>query len=104
MHRYSTPYHRFTLPISLSHISEVYITYAQYGEVLVEKTLADCIIISDTVILTHLSQEDTMKFREVDHHGARLDLQMTILTKGGNRIPSDTVKVKVEDVLKEGVI
>lgn len=104
MHTYDTPYHKFTLPVNFSRVAELYITYSQYDEVLVEKTKKDCIVKGDRIILVHLEQEDSAKFRECDNYRAQLEVQMTVLTVGGQRITSKPRKLDAKEARKRGVI
>ena len=41
LYRGTTPYHSFTLPLPMEDIVEVYITYWQNGEVVLEKDISD---------------------------------------------------------------
>ena len=93
LYRGTTPYHSFTLPLPMEDIVEVYITYWQNGEVVLEKDINDVELtpigqdtsfITDTNIgddidsnnqfyeeeeimacqaTVHLTQEDTLKFK-----------------------------------------
>ena len=42
--RGTTPYHSFVLPLKTEDISEVYITYLQNNEIIVDKTISDVTI------------------------------------------------------------
>jgi len=93
LYRGTTPYHSFTLPLSMDEIAELYVTYWQNGEVVLEKSLSDVTFkeidlsnsfITDTNIgdelgsnnlnpeeeevkgcqaTIHLTQEDTLSFK-----------------------------------------
>ena len=93
LYRGTTPYHSFTLPLPMEDIVEVYITYWQNGEIVLEKDINDVELtpigqdtsfITDTNIgddidsnnqfyeeeeikacqaTVHLTQEDTLKFK-----------------------------------------
>lgn len=41
LYRGTTPYHSFTLPLSIDEIVELYVTYWQNGEVVLEKDLSE---------------------------------------------------------------
>jgi hypothetical protein len=41
LYRGTTPYHSFTLPLSIDEIVELYVTYWQNGEVVLEKDIND---------------------------------------------------------------
>lgn len=93
LYRGTTPYHSFTLPLPMEDIVEIYITYWQNGEIVLEKDINDVELtpieqdtsfITDTNIgddissnnqfyeeeeikacqaTVHLTQEDTLKFK-----------------------------------------
>jgi len=93
LYRGTTPYHSFTLPLPMEDIVEVYITYWQNGEIVLEKDINDVELTpigQDTSFITdtnigddidsnnqfyeeeeikacqatiHLTQEDTLKFK-----------------------------------------
>ena len=93
LYRGTTPYHSFTLPLSTDEIAELYVTYWQNGEVVLEKSLSDVTFkeidssnsfVTDTNIgdelgsnnlnleeeevkgcqaTIHLTQEDTLSFK-----------------------------------------
>lgn len=93
LYRGTTPYHSFTLPLPMEDIVEVYITYWQNGEVVLEKDINDVELTpieQDTSFIidtntgddidsnnqfyeeeeikacqatVHLTQEDTLKFK-----------------------------------------
>lgn len=93
LYRGTTPYHSFTLPLPMEDVVEVYITYWQNGEIVLEKDINDVELtpieqdtsfITDTNIgddissnnqfyeeeeikacqaTVHLTQEDTLKFK-----------------------------------------
>ena len=85
--RGTTPYHTFIVPMQAESIDEVYITYLQNNEVILDKSITDVIIedieletenaeiddtelteeepevVSTSQITLHLTQEDTLKFK-----------------------------------------
>lgn len=93
LYRGTTPYHSFTLPLPMEDIVEVYITYWQNGEIVLEKDINDVELTpieQDTSFIidtntgddidsnnqfyeeeeikacqatVHLTQEDTLKFK-----------------------------------------
>lgn len=107
MIRGTTPTHTFTLPNDLKAltISALYITYAQYGKTVLEKTLED-VKITDGVITCTLTQADTLKFKVVDQYCGcdKVAIQVRIKTSDGTAMASDIMRIPVMDVLKDGEI
>lgn len=98
MIRGTTPIHVFNTEINLSAAEEMYITYKQYGVVILEKTIDD-ISVTSTKLTVYLSQEDTLKFGT-----AEIEMQIRAKFPSGNTIVSNVVTDEVTDILKEGVI
>lgn len=107
MIRGTTPTHTFTLPNDLKAltISALYITYAQYGKTVLEKTLED-VKITDGVITCTLTQADTLKFEVLDQHCGcdKVDVQVRLKTSDGVAMASDIMSVTIMDILKDGEI
>ena len=107
MTRGTTPIHTFTLPDNLktATISALYITYAQRGETVLEKTLAD-VTNNDGVLACTLTQADTLAFEVLDQHCGcdKVDVQVRLKTSDGVAMASDIMRIPVQDVLKDGEI
>ena len=107
MTRGTTPTHTFTLPDNLktATISALYITYAQHGTTVLEKTLSD-VTINDGVIICALTQADTLKFEVLDQHCGcdKVAIQVRMKTSDGAAMASDIMRIPVQDVLKDGEI
>ena len=107
MTRGTTPTHTFTLPDDLTSatISALYITYAQHGTTVLEKTLSD-VTINGGVITCTLTQADTLKFEVLDQHCGcdKVDIQVRLKTYDGVVMASDIMRIPVQDVLKDGEI
>ena len=107
MTRGTTSTHTFTLPDDLktATISALYITYAQRGETVLEKTLSD-VTINDGVIICTLTQADTLKFEVLDQHCGcdKVDVQVRLKTSDGVAMASDIMPVPIRDILKDGEI
>ena len=107
MTRGTTPTHTFTLPDNLktATLSAVYITYAQRGETVLEKTLSDVTINGGAIICT-LTQVDTLKFEVLDQHCGcdKVNIQVRIKTSDGTAMASDIIPVPIRDILKDGEI
>ena len=61
MYRGTTPTLTFALPFQAGIIKNLFITFSQKGQIVLEKTTADCGLIGNTIEL-NLTQEDTLKF------------------------------------------
>lgn len=99
MRRGTTPTHKFILPFSVDMISAVEISYAQSGAVKLTKTTADCVLEDKTVSVT-LTQEDTFLFTE----DVPVEIQIRVLTTGGQALASDIYSVSCKECLSDGVL
>lgn len=107
MTRGTTPTHTFTLPDNLktATLSALYITYAQRGETVLEKTLSD-VTISNGAITCTLTQAETLLFSVRNHARSTDDvaIQVRMKTSDGTAMASDIMRIPVMDVLKDGEI
>lgn len=107
MTRGTTPTHTFTLPDNLktATISALYITYAQHGTTVLEKTLDD-VTNNNGVLTCTLTQADTLKFEVLDQHCGcdKVDVQVRLKTSDGVAMASDIMSVTIMDILKDGEI
>lgn len=101
MIRGTTPTLEFTLPFDTSLIAEMYITLAQNGTTVLEKTLSDCNCSGTSVSLT-LTQEDTLRLQQQPR--LQGEIQIRVRTTSGEALASDIMSVYVGRILKEGVI
>ena len=128
--RGTTPYHTFIVPLTSQQIDEVYITYLQNGEVILDKTKSDVEILDVDLetenahmedleeeiieeeieptlsqVTIHLTQEDTLKFKFFPAAEKNVAVvQLRILDTDGEAYASDPVHERIYGVLKEGVI
>lgn len=79
----TTPTHIFEIPFGVELIAKAKITYAQQGEVVLEKETED-LNLDDNIITVMLSQEETFRFSA----GSKVNIQIRILTKGGEALAS----------------
>lgn len=128
--RGTTPYHTFILPLKAEDIEEIYITYLQNDEVILDKSaseiteiinisdlyenasieevpeeLRDCMDEDACRVTLHLTQEDTLKFKF--HPAAEKNIaviQIRVLMKDGEAYASDPLRERIFGVLKDGVI
>lgn len=87
----------FALPEEIM-IDALYITFAQGGETVLEKSYDD-VSISGSVITLPLSQEDTLRFRR-----GMVTVQVSVRDGAGNVMRDNANRFEVKDVLKNGVI
>lgn len=100
MWRGTTPTHVFYMPDEFSDaaFTDIYLSYAQRGKVILEKTLAD-ITVSGTSLTVSLSQADTLLF----HYGP-VQIQMRGKLAGGRALASNIIHTNAREVLKDGEI
>lgn len=100
MIRGTTPRLTFILPFETSLVKTAFITFTNKEEtVVLEKEFCDCNAEGNNITAV-LTQEDTLKLPE----GEIVNLQLRVLTQGGEALASEIFKVFVEAILKEGVI
>ena len=122
--RGTTPYHSFVLPLKTEDISEVYITYLQNREIILDKSISDATIIDiddeyenasmnepleDFVpsceLTIHLTQEDTLKFHFYPAAEKNIAvIQIRVLTTEGEAYASEPIHERIFGILKDGVI
>jgi len=122
--RGTTPYHSFILPLAASDIQEIYVTYLQNDEVILDKGKNDVDITDldmDTdnasmenleenegafsTVGIHLTQEDTLKFHFYPAAIKNIAvIQIRVLDSNGEAYASDPIKERIFGVLKDGVI
>lgn len=99
MIRGTTPTLSFKLPFSVDAVANGYVTFAQSGEVIIDKALADCDCGTDTLTVK-LTQDDTLKLQA----GVTVEMQIRVKTTDGDALASQIMKVSAERILKDGVI
>lgn len=122
--RGTTPYHSFVLPLKTEDISQVYITYLQNNEVILDKSISDVEIADieneyenasmnepledfepSCELTIHLTQEDTLKFHFYPAAEKNVAVvQIRVLTTEGEAYASEPIHERIFGVLKEGVI
>ena len=122
--RGTTPYHSFVLPLKTEDISEVYITYLQNNEIIINKSISDAQIIDiedeyenasmnepledfipSCELTIHLTQEDTLKFHFYPAAEKNIAvIQIRVLTTEGEAYASEPIHERIFGVLKDGVI
>lgn len=99
MIRGTTPLMRFCLPFNADLLDEVYITIAQNGETVIEKSMKDCDT-DENNLAFRMTQEDTLKFED----GQWVEIQMRVRMKSGEALASQIERTTVQRILKDGVI
>lgn len=100
MIRGTTPTYTFDIPLDASLIADLRLSFAQEGTELVKKTKND-ITLEGQKITVRLTQEDTLKF---DHGKSTVQIQLRVLTTGGDVMTSDIMNVNVWQSLNEEVL
>lgn len=99
MIRGTTPTHVFVLPIEVSKIRELRITYKQMDRIVLEKTEKEVKMDGSTVQFT-LTQEESLAFRK--EYAAKV--QMKVLTDDGVVLASPVKELKTSEILNEEVL
>ena len=95
----STPTHKFSTPYVKDAIEWAIITYWQNGKIVLEKK-RDEVIIEDQLMITNLSQEDTLLFDETGD----VKMQIKVKLTNGKVIPSEDMYARIKDVLNKEVM
>lgn len=99
MVRGTTPLLEFILPFETGDIAEAFITLAQNGEVVINKTLQDCMI--DTHKLSvRLTQEETLTLQD----DRVVEIQVRVRTVMGEALASNIFVERAGRILNDGVI
>ena len=100
MRRLTTPKHIYNIPFDTALIDKVRIVYTQDEKIILCKELTECNC-KDQTITVNLSQEETALFDCKKHY---TEIQLHILTTGGESIVSNVVRVAVEKCLDTEVL
>ena len=99
MIRGTTPRLYFYLPFNVDALNEAYVTFAQNGETVFEKTLSECVV-EQNKISVKLTQEETLML----HVGSTVEIQIRAKTGSGDALASNIMRESADRILKEGVI
>lgn len=99
MIRGTTPVLEFTLPFSTSNLTDAYISFAQRGIVVIEKTIADCDC-EGNVMRLKMTQKDTLSL----HENRVTEIQIRVKTIEGDALASEIICVDTDKILKDGEI
>ena len=89
----------FTIPYGETEVEVLYITYCQKKEIVLEKTLEDCVF-DEGVVRVELSQEDTLKF--CDCSSVQIQIRAKLIS--GAATKSNIIQTTTDEILKDGVI
>ena len=96
---FTTPKHTFNLGFSASLISDARIVYKQNGEIVLEKSLADCEKSGNSLILK-LTQNETGLFR----NNMKVAVQVHLKTSEGEVLATKPKRIDVDEILKPEVL
>lgn len=99
MIRGTTPTHTFVLPFDSVMVAEVMVIYAQDNEEVLKKDTYDCEKDGNEIRVT-LTQEETLTF----DHSRNVQIQIRVLTTGGQALASTIYTADVENVLNDEVL
>jgi hypothetical protein len=99
MIRGTTPTLEFFLPFDISLLAEAFVTLAQNGTVVVDKSLKDCEC-SGECLKVQLTQNDTLKLDDKIH----TEIQIRAKTMMGEALASNIFTCDTGRILKDGVI
>lgn len=97
--RGTTPVHTFPLPFGVECIDQLVILYKQGDEQVLRRTREDCTL-EGSDVTTRLTQEDTFLFTP----GQTAEIQMRILTEGGDVLNSFFMRASVLDCGEDVVL
>lgn len=99
MYRATTPTHTFEIPFDAEIIKDFIITYCQSEKIILEKRLSDCKI-DGNIISVKLTQKETNLFDK----SINVEMQMRVLTKGGDALASQIISKPCWRVLNDEVL
>jgi hypothetical protein len=100
MIRGTTPTHTFTTPLDVEIISDLRLSYAQEGVEIFNKKKSE-VTLDGKTISVRLTQEETLKF---DTAKGVAQIQLKVLTEGGDVFSSDVMNVNVWDSINNEVL
>ena len=94
----TTPTHTFTIPADIANqAAKVRIVYSQCDKVVLTKDVTQ---LTSNNAVVKLTQEETLKF----HDKKPVDIQLRVLTTGGDALTSDIITRKPYECLESGVL
>lgn len=99
MIRGTTPTVKFWLPCDVALLKNVFISFSQNKNVLINYTLKDCSV-EGNIVIVKMSQEETLRLRD----RYPLEIQVRAITNADEAIASNIVTTSVDRILYDGVI
>lgn len=99
MYRGTTPTITFTLPFNGTQMTALNLCFAQQGEIILEKALADCEARGNT-LQVGLTEQETLLF---DAQKGMVEMQLRIGCDDV-RMASNIMRIPVERILKDGCL
>ena len=97
--RGTTPTHSFTLPMGASNVKRIRVIYSQ-GDKVILKIDDSRFSINGTTAKVTLTQKETLLFNS----SQPVDIQLRIVTKGGDSLVSDLIRTPVGVLLDDEVL
>lgn len=100
MYRASTSTQSFKFPYDVSQMAEIQITYAQHGDIVLEKHIDDLTFSEDgTSVSFDISQREANLFDR-----GVVEIQARLLSSDGKSVPSKIVTLTVNEVLHDNIL
>lgn len=96
----TTPTHVFNVDVDLREASEIWISYVQNRNLVLNKMLSDGIEVEEEKLTVTLTQEDTLRFRD----SSPVKIQIRARFPDGSAIKSTVINTTSDECLKRGVI
>lgn len=97
--RGTTPVLQFQLPFSGENLKEIWVTFWQNGEVVLNKDIGTLLIEGDKITV-RLTQKDTLLLSQ----SAGCSIQIRVLDQDDNAMASQIITCSVGKILKDGEI
>lgn len=100
MIRGTTPKLDFRIPMDVSNIKVLYVTFSQNEKIILDKELSDFSVSDSNILSLTLTQDDTLAFK----HNLPVELQVRCRLRDGTALASKIIRTNVNKILKDGVI
>lgn len=99
MYRGTTPTHIFKTDLDLTDAAVIWLTYKDRGEIVIDKQKDDLLVTTEQIELK-LTQEETLALQK----GQTVTCQIRARFEDGTAVASNIMTVRVQEILKDGVI
>lgn len=96
----TTPTHIFNIDADLRGAVEIWISYVQGRNVVLNKVLSDGISVTEDTLTVVLTQVDTLRFRD----SSPVKIQIRARFPNGEAVKSSVINTTADEILKRGVI